>query len=249
MTKNQNLYAAQEEIIKRFMTSRKSDHTILCGGTALARAYLHHRISYDLDFFVDHSFNPEQWANDLGKEGIDLMNVQIESSGKFVNQLFGSVKIGQEIVKVSFIEDNYAGMFPQAAGVIGKTVCRIESVEGLYHRKLRTITGSTNSDLPTDGRQTARDLFDIFVLNQEISPIRKFVEEINRNGANFSEKALEFGFLQMPWTSLMDEFEQLEILDLKRWIDGGTQGDLMSTVKLEIAKQYRDGNYVRKQKR
>ncbi|MEK7680250.1 MAG: nucleotidyl transferase AbiEii/AbiGii toxin family protein [Deltaproteobacteria bacterium] len=31
---------------------------ILIGGTALARCYLQHRASYDLDFFVNARFDP-----------------------------------------------------------------------------------------------------------------------------------------------------------------------------------------------
>jgi len=50
----QPLYLAQEIFITSLGDIKPLGFDLmLCGGTALARGYLHHRISYDLDFFVD----------------------------------------------------------------------------------------------------------------------------------------------------------------------------------------------------
>lgn len=212
---NQTLYAAQEQFIKLLNNATQDKETlgrevVLCGGTALARCYLDHRISYDLDFFVDGTFDPELLAIKLGKQGIHLNDVQIENSGQFVHQLFGFTNIDGVQLKVSFIEDSYAGMFPRAAIPFGDTEFNIECVEGLYHRKLRTVSGSGYGDRPLDGRQTARDLFDLYMLDLAVKPMPEFIAEINQAGANFPEKAFMSGLASMPWIAMMDDFEQLD---------------------------------------
>jgi hypothetical protein len=128
-----------------------------------------------------------------------------------VHQLSAYVLVDNIRLQVSFIEDNYAGMFASTQQKIGSAEFNIESVEGLYHRKLRTISGSGNSDRPVDGRQSARDLFDLWVLDQMIQPINGFILSINRQGANFPQKAFITGLLAMPWLDMMDEFDQLDI--------------------------------------
>lgn len=207
----QSLYLAQEMFISNMGDIKPLGFDLmLCGGTALARAYLHHRISYDLDFFVDGQFGPDRLAVALGKLGIKLDNVQIESGGRFVHQLVGFSPLGDVRLKVSFIEDSYAGMFPRMPMPFGQVSFMTESIEGLYHRKLRTVSGSGNSDKPTDGRQAARDLFDLFMLDRMVHKIPVFVQEINQNGANFPAKAFVAGLAAMPWINMMDEFAQME---------------------------------------
>ena len=93
---NKALYSAQEKFLEMIGNSESLGFNIvLCGGTALARAYLHHRISYDLDFFVDGKFDPERLAFLLGRRGIQLSDIQIESGTHFVHQLFGFYKIDE----------------------------------------------------------------------------------------------------------------------------------------------------------
>ncbi len=45
---------------------------ILAGGTALARCYLQHRASYDLDFFVNTRFDPPVIQRRLSGDGAPL---------------------------------------------------------------------------------------------------------------------------------------------------------------------------------
>jgi len=212
---------------------------MLCGGTALARTYLHHRISYDLDFFVDGKFDPERLAVELGKRGIKLTDVQIESGSHFVHQLFGFSQIDDVKLKVSFIEDSYSGMFPSASMSFGKTTFNIESIEGLYHRKLRTVSGSGNSDKPLDDRQAARDLFDLFMLDKMIKPIPVFVTEINKHGANFPEKAFLAGLAAMPWIEMMDDFEQLEFDANNPHLTGVEPVNVMAMVRSRIQEVFK----------
>jgi len=249
---NEELYAAQEEFLSRLGAAIKNQvigsNIILCGGTALARCYLDHRISYDLDFFVDGIFDPEGLARQLGKSGINIEDVQIENGGKFVNQLFGFCKIGDVRLKVSFIEDSYAEMFECSTLSIGKAEFNVESIEGLYHRKLRTVSGSGNGDIPTDGRQVARDLFDLYLLDILIKSIPEFIAEINSKGANFPGKAFTAGLGAMPWLAMMDEFEQMDIKPTHPNLKYIKKEDLMSVVRSradEIFKEMVDGQVIK----
>lgn len=243
------LYAAQEKFLSMLNDAIKDKDTlgrsiVLCGGTALSRCYLHHRISYDLDFFVDGEFNPEKFAVMLGKKGIQLDDVQYEKSGDFVYQLFGFSNIDGVKLKVSFIEDSYPDMFPCSVIAVGNAEFNVETIEGLYHRKLRTITGSGYGDRPTDGRQTARDLFDLYMLDLSLKPIPEFIVEINKLGANFPEKAFLSGLSAMPWIDMMDEFEQLDLNASNPHLKDVRQEDVMSLVRSrahEIFKEMTNG--------
>jgi predicted nucleotidyltransferase component of viral defense system len=228
------LYGCQDVVLNKVFASEErlfpEAEIILGGGTALARCYLHHRISHDLDFFVSQCFDPRLILGRLKNEGIILSEVEVESDPNFAAQLLGLVEEKEEQVKISFIEDIYTGMFPvkKIEGI------RTETIMGLYHRKLRTITGigetttSTGRSISQGYRQTARDLFDLYVLSREVKPLGDFLTKINRHGANVSEIAVESGIKRMPWIDLMDEFESLEIankykglglLDIKRYFD------------------------------
>lgn len=236
-----SLYSAQEQFIGMMGNVKTLGlNLMLCGGTALARTYLHHRVSYDLDFFVDGKFDPERLAVELGKRGIKLTDVQIESGSHFVHQLFGFTQIDDVKLKVSFIEDSYSEMFPSANQPFGKTTFNIESIEGLYHRKLRTVSGSGNTDKPIDGRQTARDLFDLFMLDKMIKPIPAFVTEINQHGANFPEKAFLAGLAVMPWIEMMDNFEQLDFDENNPHLTGVESVNVMAMVRSRIQEVFKE---------
>lgn len=230
----EKLYKCQDKLLERVFGSGKhlfpGARVILGGGTALARCYLHHRLSYDLDFFLSRRFDPQLLQRRLKDSGITLQAVEIVNDPLYAVQLHGQVEEGGEIIRASFLEDVYAGMFP----VVEVEGLRTETIEGLYHRKLRTITGSREAASPTGvpvrqgSRQTARDLFDLYVLDTEVKPILDFLTGINEHGANVPDIALESGIKKMPWLDMMDEFETLEVaekykgikaFDIKRHFD------------------------------
>ncbi len=206
-----DVYKAQDAILKKVFTNLDQfgiPHCILAGGTALARYYLHHRVSYDLDFFVDGRFSTERLLVQLSKAGIALHDVQIEEGGNYVTQLHGYTDSPGSTIKISFVEDVYEGMWPTKK--LGQVIT--EKVEGLYHRKLRTISGSGYGKETKGARQTARDLFDTFVLSKKVKPLHSFIEGINVAGANFPQDAFCANVFSMPWMDLMDEFDNLERL-------------------------------------
>ena len=212
------LYKAQDSLLSDVLDNANELVTkgelILAGGTALARLYLNHRISYDLDFFTGESFDPPVLQSRLRKAGIVLEDVSMESHGVYTSQLHGYVVRNDISVKISFVEDIFWDQFKRVK--VGTTPTEV--IEGLYHRKLRTITGTgpklshTGHQLAIGGRQKARDIFDLYVLDTHHQPLPEFLKKINSHGAGVPEDALYQGLAQMPWKDLMDEFELLEVL-------------------------------------
>jgi hypothetical protein len=240
-TNIQSLYQGQEQFLQKMADIKPLGFgIILCGGTALARIYLHHRVSYDLDFFIDGQFDPDGLAIELGRRGINLEDIQIESGGRFVNQLFGFTQVKDVRLKISFIEDSYTGMFPCISMPIGQTTFMTESIEGLYHRKLRTVSGSGYGDRPIDGRQTARDLFDLFMLDHDVKKIHDFIKEINKYSANFPEKAFITGLASMPWIDMMDDFAQLEFDTTNPYLATRDPLNIMAMVKVRMQEVFKE---------
>lgn len=241
MKQNTLLFKAQDDFLLKLSAittqlQQVAGKVILCGGTALAREYLHHRVSYDLDFFTENRFDLERLLTILGKSGFNLKNAQLES-GKFVSQCFGIWDYQNLHLKISFIEDSFPGMFKTQAITFTQTSIMTEEIEGLYHRKLRTITGLTQSDTPTDGRQTARDLYDLYVLDQTIITIPKFIENINKLGANFPAKAFSSGMGSMVWFGgLIEEFIEIDV-NLNNTSIAGLfpDGDILGKIRLRMS--------------
>ncbi len=207
----QSLYGKQDTILDKVFSNLVQigiPNCILAGGTALSRYYLHHRVSYDLDFFVGGGFSPEKLSIAIGRIGINLSDVHIESGSVYAHQLHGYANADESIVKISFVEDVYEDMWPKKK--FGNVIT--EEIGGLYHRKLRTLSGSGYGKDTKGARQTARDLFDAYVLSSQIQPIHSFLIESNQRGANFPQDALCANIMSMPWIDLMDEFEGLELL-------------------------------------
>lgn len=231
----ERLYKRQDKILRKVFNAEKDifpgARVILVGGTALARCYLQHRASYDLDFFVNARFDPVVVQRRLSNARVRLQTVEFVNDPMFAVELHGVADVNGEPLRVSIVEDIYADMFPV------KTVggIRTEAVEGLYHRKIRTVTGSgegvassTGRMVQAGARQTARDLFDLYVLSNEIKPLMEFVRGINRHGAGVPEALLVSGLRKVRWMELMDEFEMLEVaeryasikaFDIKRYFD------------------------------
>lgn len=199
------------EILLPILDASFMSQVKLCGGTALSRFYLQHRISYDLDFFVPEEigFNSQSMA-DLIASKTKIHGLELTSDDVKANQLhfFLPMPNGSSI-KVSFVEDMYAKTFPPVNSVLevaGRTIVT-ESVEGLYHRKLRTVVGwaDAHAQYPAGGRQTARDMFDLYVLSQVVKPLEPFIDSLPYA---FPFEAFVSGMAAMPWFDLKDELEQ-----------------------------------------
>jgi Nucleotidyl transferase AbiEii toxin, Type IV TA system len=207
--KNDALYQLQEAVLVQLQNMQDTQlaQAKLCGGTALARCWLNHRISYDLDFFFPEGFSASKLAVALKNAHIDYETQDLVDDPHKANQLHGYVLLGGQRLKVSFVEDAYFSLFPPVQSPFGNASACTEQVEGLYHRKLRTVSGHiTQGDSVQGGRQTARDLFDLYVLSQMVMPLRPFMQSLPYA---FPTAAFDNGLACMPWFELMDELQEI----------------------------------------
>jgi hypothetical protein len=179
----------------------------LCGDTALSRFHLRHRLSYDLDFFVSsEGFDAEVLAKSVAQL-TNVQNLEFTHDGVKADQVHLTIAIDGVPMKISFIEDIYATEYPAILSnlFVGNVAIRTESLDGLYHRKLRTVVGSAlpAAEKPFGGRQTARDMFDLYVLLKTYKPLLQMIKEV---AYPFPTTAFEDGMANMAWFSLADEF-------------------------------------------
>jgi Nucleotidyl transferase AbiEii toxin, Type IV TA system len=226
------LLDAQEALIERLRTLDDPQFRVakLCGGTALSRCYLQHRLSYDLDFFFPQGFDARRFAQSLMQADLGFETHTLVDDPRHANQLHGFALWAGQSVKLSFIEDAYFEIFPVVEKSLGSQTVRTESIDGLYHRKLRTVSGSVAvGDEVIGARQTARDVFDLYVLSKAHMPIRAFIASLPYA---FPSAAFDNGLVSMPWFELMDELREL-VVD-ERWRLGADVQELQTHLFSEI---------------
>ena len=226
------LYRLQDRVIADLqrLPADSFAHAKLCGGTALSRCWLDHRISYDLDFFFPEGFRAQSLAMALKKAGVRYVVHDMVDDPHKANQLHGQVVSARERLKVSFVEDAYFSVFPPITKPWGALAVQTESVEGLYHRKLRTVAGSgQEGEGVLGGRQTARDVFDLYVLSQTVMPLRPFMDTLPYA---FPITAFEEGLAAMRWFDLVPELQ--EILCAPRWNAAKNAGVLQEALFAQL---------------
>lgn len=210
-----DLHALQEGVLSRLqsMKDEQFGRAKLCGGTALSRCWLEHRVSYDLDFFLpngpENGFNVMDLAVAIKQAGISFETRDLVQDDHKANQLHGDVLHEGKRLKVSFIEDAYFELYPSVLKPFGQLTVRTEEIPGLYHRKLRTVAGHGLGEEPdsfTGGRQKARDLFDLYVLSVKHMPLMDFIDSLPYP---FPTGSFINGLVSMPWLELIDELEEL----------------------------------------
>lgn len=210
--KKELLYPLQEGILAKLqaMGDEQFNAAKLCGGTALSRCWLEHRLSYDLDFFLPHGFRAAEMGTALKRSGIVFETKDIVDDPRKANQLHGYAIHNGQSLRLSFVEDAYFGTFPAVERAFGDLIVRTEEIPGLYHRKLRTVAGHGQEEMEDSfagGRQKARDLFDLYVLSSTFMPIREFMESLPYP---FPSGSFDNGLASMPWFDLMDELEEID---------------------------------------
>jgi hypothetical protein len=207
--RNEDIYPLQEAVLVRLQSMNDPQLSVakLCGGTALSRCWLGHRVSFDLDFFLPEGFKAGELAVAMKKAGIDFRTKDIVDDLKKANQLHGYISHERRLLKVSFVEDAYFTLFPAFEKSFGGGVVQTEEIPGLYHRKLRTVAGhGAEGDSFAGGRQTARDVFDLYVLSQAFKPMAEFMGSLPYA---FPSTAFSNGLASMPWYDLADELGEI----------------------------------------
>ena len=136
------LYPLQDEVL-RIVNDLKTGF-YLTGGTALSRGYLHHRLSDDLDFFVNDDPGFELWAGRIlhavGERGKWRMTV-LQREERFVRF---SLDPGEILLKVDLVND-----VPSHIGQIlsYESLGRLDSPENILANK---ITAAIDRREPKD---------------------------------------------------------------------------------------------------
>lgn len=126
-----------------------TDAFILSGGTALAKYYLHHRYSEDLDFFTEQEFDPQAISVLLKRlqKTLGIDSFTFESS--FNRNLF-FLHVSDDVIKIEFT------YFPFPAIETGTTfkALRIDSLLDIAVNKVFTIYQ----------KPRARDFIDLYYI-------------------------------------------------------------------------------------
>lgn len=218
------VWAAQNAALAQLTKLPSMKNAKLCGGTALSRFHLHHRVSFDLDFFLPEGFDPVRIGMEAKAAGIPLAAASIVSDKNKANQWHGSIRHQKTPLKISFVEDTYYDVYPSVYFEVDGLFVRSESVEGLYHRKLLTVTHASDDGVtPQGGRQTARDLFDLWALDKTVAALDVFMASVPYD---YPRAAFEEGLFCMPWFDLRSEFQ--EIMASERF-EGGKDVETVRT--------------------
>lgn len=146
----------------------------LTGGTAL-NFYFDHRFSEDLDFFTQR-YEKQGPINIMGyvsnKTGFRFKLEKEQDDPKLVSmKVYFMEIIKGEVLKIDFVQDFMKNIKRVKNG--------LHSIEDIYLRKISAAVGGEEKEnvvggrLPT-GRQTVRDVYDIFYLSQKCSPLSEF---------------------------------------------------------------------------
>jgi predicted nucleotidyltransferase component of viral defense system len=217
-----NIRKAQTEVLRIF--SKHAKNFALSGGTALELYYLHHRFSVDLDFFSPkYDINEidmliEECKKTFGRK-LKLENeLMIESKAK-VRFYTMPLQNSERALKIDFVEDVICDK-PDIEIFEG---VRVYGVENIYLQKITAITGTQpridhiGREI-TEGRNEARDAFDVYMLSKKIKPLHVFLQKtpgyIQRGMVQwyrrFSRTDLKLGLLDLD--IYLDKFDSKEMI-------------------------------------
>ncbi len=221
--------AAQDRVLAVF--AREAAHFALAGGTALERYYLHHRFSWDLDFFsVQYPLSEIERLTAAFKKQVDK-RLKLESeflSGGHAKVRFYSMPVlgASRPLKIDFVEDVLL-----AKPVIRKVKgVRVYGPEAIYLQKLAAIAG-TRPEVDEagrvihEGRNEARDVFDLYMLSRKIMPLHVFLKGVSPN----YQKGMIHWFRTFSRHDL-----KLAVLDIERYDDGFDSREMIAHLEKEI---------------
>jgi predicted nucleotidyltransferase component of viral defense system len=171
----------QKTVLK--LLAGKLDGFYLAGGTALSNYHFqHHRESYDLDFF-SKDYKPEKvkaivaWIREkTWKEIIKIAEQKKNKKGFALHAHYDLLIDSENALRIDFVEDVHELLEPlmQVEGI------PILSLVDIYLRKIYAVAGvvATTDEIgrrrAQGGRQTARDLFDLYHLSMRVEPLSSF---------------------------------------------------------------------------
>lgn len=161
----------------------KLDGFYLAGGTALSNYHFqHHRESYDLDFF-SKDYTPEEVKaivtlirSKTHKEMKKIAEQKKNKEGFALHAHYDLMIDPENALRIDFVEDVHDLLEPlmQVNGI------PVLSLADIYLRKIYAVAGVAETTDETGrrrtkgGRQTARDLFDLYHLSLRFEPLSSF---------------------------------------------------------------------------
>ncbi|MGB4521082.1 MAG: nucleotidyl transferase AbiEii/AbiGii toxin family protein [Candidatus Omnitrophota bacterium] len=193
------------------LVTKKFKQYYLTGGTALS-FYFNHRFSEDLDFFTQEyrKEDPERIMNFVSKEtGFKFKLEAEQDEPKMIPMKVYSLELKKGcVLKIDFVQD------------FQKNIKRIKdglhSLEDIYYRKISAGLGLVRKEDATGrvihaGRQSVKDLFDLYYLSKHHKPLSDFFFEY------FSYDKAE-GFI--AWYRGFNRMDlKIELLDLVQKVD------------------------------
>jgi len=208
---NPYIEAEQKRITE--LVAKEFKNYYLTGGTALS-FYFNHRFSEDLDFFTQkyRKEDPEEIMNFVFEETGFAFRLEAEQDAPELIPMkvyFLELKKGH-VLKIDFVHD-----FQENIKRIKKG---LHSVEDIYYRKISASAGMIKRQDITgrvihSGRQSVKDLFDIYYLSKHHKPLSEFFFEYFSYSRAESLIAWYRGFSRMNL--------KIELLDLVPNIDTG----------------------------
>ncbi len=174
---NQVFYIKDEQKRITELVTRKFKKYYLTGGTALS-FYFDHRFSEDLDFFTQDykKEEPERIMNFISKDtGFEFKLEAEQDDPKLIPMriYYLGLKRGN-VLKIDFVQDFHENIKRIKNG--------LHSLEDIYYRKISAAIGMVKKQDSTGrvihaGRQSAKDLFDLYFLSEHYQPLPEFFLE------------------------------------------------------------------------
>jgi hypothetical protein len=212
------LYRLQDRILA--VAATYGDALVLTGGTALARLYLHHRYSDDLDLFTQHGH-----AGDLGR---DFAN-ELRSSGMTVEPVTESVAFmrmwvgdGSRRIQVDVAPDSRR-LEPPAPSALG-----------VHAHVLRDI--AANKIGAFEDRAEVKDAVDLYYLTRRFTWPQLFADaETKRVPIAYEDLS---HFLQTPLQGSALLVEPIDEADFRRFV-ATLRDEVAGEIKKKVA-EYRE---------
>lgn len=143
----QVLYPFQDGILKTL--KNLSTPFFLTGGTALARGYLSHRYSDDLDFFVNDDSRFLEYVRNIEEalsKSSGMCGWQVDTAGAIRSEQFVSFSLfkGDDLLKIDFVNDiSYRVGVPFDHPSLGK----IDTIENILSNKIGALYRYAEKDI------------------------------------------------------------------------------------------------------
>lgn len=202
------------------IVTKKFKRYYLTGGTALS-FYFNHRFSEDLDFF-SQSYNkkdPDKIMNFIAKlTGFKFKLEAEQDDPKLIPMKVYLLELKKRcVLKIDFVQDFQKNIKGIKNGM--------HSVEDIYYRKMSIGTRTAGKldiigkEIPT-GRQSVKDLFDIYYLSKHHKPLSEFFFEYFSYDKAESLIAWYRGFNRMDLkVGLLDLVSKVNTGEVIRYLD------------------------------